>query len=107
MSVQAILSKSSIKQQSVDGNSLRLDIIYHDTSNLCFEFIVRNVSVSFVDKQILIYVFVISGLLIAFNFLISYIIFFLFIIIGHLALKLLWDIKSGNFCYCFKTINFN
>jgi hypothetical protein len=83
--------------RSVDGNKLWLDIINHDTSNLCFEFTVKNVSVFFTGKKIVFIIIIIVSLLatLGIHNPSLYVVVVLIFIIGLLIAKLLWSVNRG------------
>jgi hypothetical protein len=91
------VTKLSSTQRSVDGKILWLDIVRHDTSNLCFEFTVKNVSVFFMAKEFATSIVVIVYLLTALDirnpnlFILCLLIF----VTGRLIAKLLWSVNSG------------
>jgi hypothetical protein len=91
------VTKFTSTQQSVDGGKLWLDVIHHDTSNLCFEFTVKNVSVLFTEKEFVLSIIAVVLLLAALDIHNPnlYVIAFLTFIIGHLTAKLLWNVNSG------------
>lgn len=90
------VTKYTSTQRSVNGQELLLDVIHHDTSNMCSEFTVKNVSVFFTEKE-----FVCSILVIAFLLATCdvhnpnwYMTVFLTVLIGRLIARLLWNVKS-------------
>ncbi|KAJ4436608.1 hypothetical protein ANN_16642 [Periplaneta americana] len=93
---QGRVTKLTSSQESVDGKNLLLDIIHHDTSNLCFEFTVKNVSKCFTVKELFFSGIVILAVLAVLdiyhpNF---YAVIFLICIIVRFFVKLLWTVKS-------------
>ncbi|KAJ9596109.1 hypothetical protein L9F63_012693, partial [Diploptera punctata] len=96
MSAIKRISKSTSKQQSVDGNALSLEIIRHDTSNLCLEFTVEKDCVHFKEKELVFNALVIFFLLTAVKYEDPnyYVISFVFLLIGRLLSKLIWNVKS-------------
>jgi hypothetical protein len=74
-----------------------LDVIHHETSNMCFEFTVKNVSVFFTEKEFVCSIFIIAALLAVCDVYNPnwYIAVFLTVIIGRLIARLLWNVKSG------------
>jgi hypothetical protein len=91
------VTKFTSIQQSVDGRKLWLDVIHHDTSNLCSEFTVKNVSGLFTEKEFVLSIIVILSLLATLDIHNPnlYVITFLFSVLGNLIAKLLWNVKSG------------
>ncbi|XP_023718294.1 phosphatidylinositol N-acetylglucosaminyltransferase subunit H-like [Cryptotermes secundus] len=90
------VTKLTSTHRSVDGKKLWLDIISHDSSNLCFEFTVKNVSVFFTGKKFVFSVFVIVSLLAALDIHNPnlYVVVVLIFVIGRLIAELLWSVNS-------------
>jgi hypothetical protein len=74
-----------------------LDIIHHDTSNMCFEFTVRNITVFFTEKEFVCTILAIALLLAICDVYNPklYITIFVTVITGRLIARLLWNVKSG------------
>jgi hypothetical protein len=91
------VTKSTSKHRSVDGEKLWLDIISYDTTNLCFEFTVKNVSVFFTGEKFVFSVFIIVLLLATLDIHNPnlYVVVVLIFIIGLLIAELLWSVNSG------------
>jgi hypothetical protein len=91
------VNKLTSTHTSVDGKKLWLDIIKHDTSNLCFEFRVRNVSVFSWEKKIVLIIFIIGSLIATLDIHNPslYVVVVLIFIIGYLIAELLWSVTSG------------
>jgi hypothetical protein len=91
------VTKLTSTHRSVDGKKLWLDIISHDTSNLCFEFTVKNVSVFFKGKKFAVSVFIIASLLATLDIHNPnlYVVVVLIFVIGLLITELLWSVNSG------------
>ncbi|XP_021941648.1 phosphatidylinositol N-acetylglucosaminyltransferase subunit H-like isoform X2 [Zootermopsis nevadensis] len=90
------VSKFTSTQQSVDGRELWLDIVHHDTSNLCFEFTVKGVSVLYTGKEFILSLIVIVSLLATLDIYNPNlcVVAFLIFLIGHLVAKVLWNVNS-------------
>jgi len=91
------VTKYTSTQQSVNGQELLLDVIHHDTSNMCSEFTVKNVSLFFTEKEFVCSILVIAFLLATFDVCNPnwYMTVFLTVLIGRLVARLLWNVKSG------------
>jgi hypothetical protein len=91
------VTKLTSTHTNVDGKKLRLDITKHDTSNLCFEYTVRNVSVFFRRKIFGFSIFMIVSLLATLDVHNPnlYVVLVLVFIIGYLITELLWSVNSG------------
>jgi hypothetical protein len=91
------VTKLTSTHRSVDGKKLWLDITSYDTSNLCFEFTVKNVSVFFAGKKFVFIVFIIVSLLATLDIHNPnlYVVVVVIFIIGLLIAELLWSVNSG------------
>jgi len=91
------VTKYTSTQRSVNGQELLLDVIHHDTSNMCSEFTVKNVSVFFTEKEFVCSILVIAFLLATCDVYNPnwYMTVFLTVFIGRLIARLLWNVKSG------------
>lgn len=91
------VTKYTSTQRSVSGQELLLDVIHHDTSNMCFEFTVKNVPVFFTEKEFVCSILVIASLLATCDVFKPnlYITVFLTAMIGRLIARLLWNVKNG------------
>jgi hypothetical protein len=94
---RSCVAKYTSTQRSVSGQELLLDVIHHDTSNMCFEFTVKNVPVFLTEKEFVCSIFVIASLLVTCDVYKPnlYITVFVTVIIGRLIARLLWNVKSG------------
>lgn len=90
------VTKYTSTQRSVNGQELLLDVIHHDTSKMCFEFTVKNVSVFVTEKEFVCSILVVASLLATCDVYNPnlYITVFLTVIIGRLIARLLWSVKS-------------
>jgi hypothetical protein len=96
MCENSCVTKYTSTQQSVNGQELLLDVIHHDTSNMCSEFTVKNVSVFFTEKEFVCSILVIAFLLTCDAYNPNwYMPVFLTVLIGRLIARLLWNVKSG------------
>jgi hypothetical protein len=91
------VTKYTSTQRSVNGQELLLDVIHHDTSNMCFEFTVKSVSVFVTEKEFVCSILVIASLLATCDVYNPnlYITVFLTLIVGCVMARLLWSVKSG------------
>lgn len=91
------VAKYTSAQRSVNGQELLLDVIHHDTSNVCFEFTVQSLSVFIPDKEFVCTVLVLASVLATGDVYTPnlYVTVFLTVVICRLIARLLWGVKSG------------